>query len=78
MPDVPEAFIVSQGSKDPNNRALGPKYYNINGIWALKPPYLGPWTPRGLHYTMRPTREPTTWRKPSAALAALALVTPAL
>ena len=28
------------GSKDPNNRVLRPKYYNINGIWALKPFYL--------------------------------------
>ena len=26
---------------------LGPKYYNVNGIWALKPYYLGPWTLRG-------------------------------
>ena len=26
---------------------LGPKYYNLNGIWALKPYYLGPWTLRG-------------------------------
>ena len=26
---------------------LGPKYYNINSIWALKPYYLGPWTLRG-------------------------------
>ena len=25
-------------------RAAGPKYNNINGIWALKPFYLGPWT----------------------------------
>ena len=24
------------GSKDPNNKVLEPKYYNINGIWALK------------------------------------------
>ena len=24
------------------NRALGPKYYNMNGIWALRPYYLGP------------------------------------
>ena len=32
-------------SKD-SNRALGPKYCNINRIWALKPYYLGPWTPR--------------------------------
>ena len=35
-----------QGSKDPNNRVLGPKYYNVDGIWALKPHYLGPWTLR--------------------------------
>ena len=35
-----------RGSKDPNNRALGPKYYTINGIWALKPYHLGPWTLR--------------------------------
>ena len=35
---------ATQGSKDPNNRVLGPKYYDINGIWALKPSYLGPWT----------------------------------
>ena len=41
------SFWVPQGglwSKDPNNRALGPKYATINGIWALKPHYLGPWT----------------------------------
>ena len=25
-------------------RVLGPKYYNMNGIWDLKPYYLGPWT----------------------------------
>ena len=35
-----------QGSKDLNNRVLGPKYYNMNGIWGLKPDYLGPWTLR--------------------------------
>ena len=22
-------------SKDPNNRVSGPKYYNMNGVWAL-------------------------------------------
>ena len=32
------------GSKDPNNMAAGPKYYNINGIWARTPHYFGPWT----------------------------------
>ena len=25
---------------------LGAKYYSVNGIWALKPYYLGPWTLR--------------------------------
>ena len=40
------AHNIPLGSKDPNNRALGPKYYSINGIWALKPYYLGPWTLR--------------------------------
>ena len=33
-----------KGSKDPENRVLGPKYSNIIDIWALKPCYLGPWT----------------------------------
>ena len=37
-------YTKCQGSKDPNNRALGPTYYSINGIWALKPYDLGPWT----------------------------------
>ena len=45
--------VVSQslpsGSKDPNNKVLGPKYYGVNGIWALKPHYLGPWTLRVNH-----------------------------
>ena len=35
--------------KDLNNGALGSKQYNINGIWALKPYSLGPWTLRLLH-----------------------------
>ena len=25
---------------------FGPKYYNLNGVWDLKPNYLGPWTLR--------------------------------
>ena len=33
-----------KGSKDPNGRVLRPKYFDINGIWAVTP---GPWTPRG-------------------------------
>ena len=32
--------------KDPNNRALGPKYYNSFGICVLQPYYLDPWTLR--------------------------------
>ena len=32
--------------QDPNNKVLGPKHYNVNGIWALKPYSLGPWTLR--------------------------------
>ena len=35
-----------KGSKDPNNKVSGPKYYDTIGIWALKPHYLGPWTLR--------------------------------
>ena len=35
-----ESFPLPSGSKDPNNRVLGLKYYNIIGIWALKPYYL--------------------------------------
>ena len=34
------------GSKDPKNRALGPKYHKYYSIWALKPYYLSPWTLR--------------------------------
>ena len=41
--------VSPSGSKDPNNRVLGPNYYNMNGIWDLNPKrklpdYLGPWT----------------------------------
>ena len=38
-----------KGFKDPNNRVVGPTYYNISGIWALKPSYLGPWNLRETH-----------------------------
>ena len=27
---------------------LGPKYFNIHGIWTLNPYYLDPWTLRAL------------------------------
>ena len=39
-----------QGFKDPNNRVLGPNYYNINGILALKVYNLGPWTLGGAYF----------------------------
>ena len=33
---------------------VGPKYSNLNGIWDLKPYYLGPWTLRAvLEYAYR-------------------------
>ena len=41
-----KGWIFPKVSKDPNNRASGPKYFTIYGIWALKPCYLGPWTLR--------------------------------
>ena len=31
----------------------GPNAYNINGIWALKPYYLGPWTLRVVIMSLR-------------------------
>ena len=37
---------VTQREKDPNNGVVGPEYYNMNGIWSLKPYYWGPWTLR--------------------------------
>ena len=46
---------IPYGSKDPNNRVLGPKYYIINSIWDLKPFYLGPWT---LRYSLGLLRRP--------------------
>ena len=49
---LPSNKTFPRGSKDPNNRVLGPKYYTINGIWALKPYYLGPWTFRVLKKTV--------------------------
>ena len=32
---------IPQGSKDPNNGVLGPKYYNLNGILGPKTPLFG-------------------------------------
>ena len=34
------------GAKTQIMRVLGPKYYNVNGIWVVKPYYLGPRTLR--------------------------------
>ena len=34
--------------RTPDNGALGPKYYSISGVWALKPYYFCPWTLRVL------------------------------
>ena len=43
-----------------NQQVLGPKYYNMNGIWALKPTYLGPGTLReGCHSSRNPSTEAT-------------------
>ena len=35
-------------------RVSGPKYHDINGSWALKPYYLGPWTLRVLQALRNP------------------------
>ena len=37
--EYPTSFVLRTlpyGSEDSNHRLLGPKYYNISGIWALK------------------------------------------
>ena len=43
---------------DPNNRVSRPKYYTVNGIWALKLYYSGP---RTLRVNPKP-REPQALR----------------
>ena len=35
-----------KGPRTPIKMVLEPKYFNINGIWALKAHYLSPWTLR--------------------------------
>ena len=45
IPYTPRTTLP-QGSKDPNNRISGPKYFNANVIWALRPDCLGPGTLR--------------------------------
>ena len=45
---------------DPNNRVLGPKYYILNSIGALKPYYLGPWTLR-VQTFRHIARKPAKW-----------------
>ena len=37
---------IPSGSKDPNNRVLGPKYHECYSLWALKPYFFFPWTLR--------------------------------
>ena len=57
--------VCPYGFKDPNNRILGPKYYNINGIWALKPIIwvLGPLGLVSTAADSKPVRkESHTWR----------------
>ena len=58
---------MSLGSKDPNDRVLGPKYYNVNGIWALNPPYLGPWTRRMLPKSRESSRQ-LVWSEAGVAM----------
>ena len=66
-----------KGSKDPNNGALGPKYYNINGIWALKPHNLGPWTLKEWFSDFRHRTLPAVFeRSPIAPHALCPLMTP--
>ena len=38
--------VLPEGSKDPDNGVLGPKYYDTNGIWA-KALLFGSLDPRG-------------------------------
>ena len=40
---------LPRGSRNSNKRVSGPKYYNLNGIWDLKPYNLGSWTLRVMH-----------------------------
>ena len=42
-----------RGSKDPNHKVLGAKYYSVHGSWALKPYRLGPWILREREYGAR-------------------------
>ena len=50
---------------DSNNRVLGPKDYSTNGIWALKPYYLCPWTllkkPKLLHSSIEIIHRQISW-----------------
>ena len=43
LPD-PQTYTHPKGPRTQINGVLGPKYYNLNGIWALKPYNLGPWS----------------------------------
>ena len=39
---------LSPKEPNPNHRVVGPKYYNINGIWAPEALLFGSLDPRGL------------------------------
>ena len=39
-------YSIPQGSKDPIDGVLGPKYYRMTGVWDLTPYCLAPWTLR--------------------------------
>ena len=65
MVDVPPDCKVGPfpyGSKGPNNVVLGPKYYNMHDIWALKPYDLGSWNLRVPH--LEGQKESVTVDKP--------------
>ena len=47
-----------KGPRTPKNGVLGPKYYTINGIWALKPDYLGRAWNQGYYWEATPCSVP--------------------
>ena len=47
-------LVVKITLKDPNNGPVGPKYFNVIGIWALEPYYSG-------HWTLRESYGPVSW-----------------
>ena len=41
---LPKGTATPRGSKYPTSRVLGSKINTLNGLWSLKPYYLGTWT----------------------------------